>query len=434
MTRNPQPATRNRLHYAWIVIAVTSLALLAGMGVRSNFGVYVKPLEAEFHTTREPVSRINFLALLVFAFLQPGIGAIVDRFGARLVLAGSMLLAGLGTIGMAYAPSLFWVGCLYMVVGGIASGGAAQTAATSVATRWFAQSRGLAIGIAGAGASTGQLIFFPLATWLLLKTDWRFSYLLQGIFMAAVMFPIVAWLARSDPKDLGLQPYGAGDVPAAAASGPPAAAGGARERRVTLAEAAHNRDFWLLAMGFFVCGYTTTGVIQFHFIPYAIDHGFHQMQAANALGLMGALNIVGTILSGRICDKVGNRIPLSVVYFFRALAILLLLVVRDGMMLTFWAVAFGLTYIASVPPTSGLTADLFGRLSVGQLFGWIYLSHQVGAAVGSWIGGVLYDMAGNYVAAFLSAAALAFVASALSYAIRETPRRPIPVPAGVAGS
>ncbi len=432
MTRNPEPATRKRLHYAWIVIGVTFLALMAGMGVRSNFGVYIKPLEAEFHTTREPVSRINFLALLVFAFLQPAIGAIVDRFGPRLVLAGSMLLAGLGTIGMASAPSLLWVGILYMLVGGVASGGAAQTAATSVATRWFATSRGLAIGIAGAGASTGQLIFFPLATWLLLKTGWRFSYLLQGLCMAGLMFPIVAWLARSDPKDLGLQPYGAGESSAGAGAGPPSADRAAAKRRVPLAQAARNRDFWLLALGFFVCGYTTTGVIQFHFIPYAVDHGFHQMEAANALGLMGALNIVGTICSGRICDKVGNRIPLSIVYFFRALAILFLLVVRDGVMLTFWAVAFGLTYIASVPPTAGLTADLFGKLAVGQLFGWIYLSHQVGAAIGSWIGGVLYDMSGNYVAAFLSAAALAFVAAAMTYAIRESPRQPVPVPAAAA--
>ncbi len=427
------PAAR-RLHYAWIVIGVTFLALLASMGVRSNFGVYIKPLETEFHTTREPVSRINFLSLLVFAFMQPAIGAFVDRFGPRLALAGSMLLAGLGTIGMAYAPSLFWVGVLYMLVGGIASGGAAQTAATSVATRWFATSRGLAIGIAGAGSSTGQLIFFPLATWLLLKTDWRFSYLLQGIFMAAIMFPIVTWLARSDPKDMGLKPYGADELAASrgAARTPGSAAGAADDRRVPLREAARNRDFWLLAMGFFVCGYTSTGVIQFHFIPYAMDHGFHQMQAANALGLMGALNIVGTILSGRICDKIGNRIPLSVVYAFRAVAILFLLLVRDGVMLTVWAVAFGLSYIASVPPTSGLTADLFGKLSVGTLFGWIFLSHQVGAAIGSWIGGALYDRTGNYVGAFLSAAALAFVAAAMSYAIRETPRQPVPVPAPAA--
>jgi MFS family permease len=428
MTRNREPGTGNRLHYAWIVIGVTFLALMTGMGVRSNFGVYIKPLEAEFHTTREPVSRINFLALLVFAFMQPAIGAIVDRCGPRLVLAGSMLLAGLGTIGLAYAPSLFWVACLYMLVGGIASGGAAQTAGTSVATRWFATSRGLAIGIAGAGASTGQLIFFPLATWLLLKTGWRFSYLLQGLCMTGVMFPVVAWLARSDPKDVGLEPYGAAEARAAAAAAPAAAAWG-EQRRATLAQAARTRDFWLLALGFFVCGYTTTGVIQFHFIPYVADHGFHQMQAANALGLMGALNIVGTTLSGRICDRVGNRLPLSVVYLLRALAILLLLVVRDGVMLTVWAVAFGLTYIASVPPTAGLTADLFGKLAVGQLFGWIYLSHQVGAAVGSWIGGVLYDMSGNYAAAFLSAAALAFVAAAMSYAIRESPRQPLPVPA-----
>ncbi|HYB72443.1 MAG TPA: MFS transporter [Candidatus Sulfotelmatobacter sp.] len=421
-----------RFHYAWIVIGVTFFALMAGMGVRSNFGVYIKPLEAEFHTTREPISRINFLSLLLFALVQPVIGMVLDRYGPRVVLAGSMLLAGLGTVGLAYAPSLFWVGVLYAIVGGIASGGAAVTAGTSVATRWFVKSRGLAIGIAGAGSSTGQLIFFPLATWLLLKTDWRFSYLLQGILMAAVAFPLVAWLARSDPRDLGIAPYGADEVPVGSA-GTVAPLGAARERRVGLAEAARSRDFWLLAMGFFVCGYTSTGLIQFHFIPYAMDHGFHAMEAANALGLMGALNIVGTMLSGRLCDRVGNRIPLSAVYFLRALAILFLLLVRDGVMLTVWAMTFGLTYIASVPPTSGLTADLFGRLSVGKLFGWIFLSHQVGAALGSWIGGYLYDRTGNYVGAFLSAAALAFVASALSYAIRESPRA-VPVPAAAVGS
>lgn len=433
MTRDPEPGTRNRIHYAWIVIGVTFFALMAGMGVRSNFGVYIKPLETEFHTTREPVSRINFLSLLVFAFMQPVIGTFVDRFGPRVVLAGSMLVAGLGTIGMAYAPSLFWVGVLYMLVGGIASGGAAQTTATSVATRWFHKSRGLAMGIAGAGASTGQLIFFPFATWLLLKTNWRFSYLLQGLFMAVVAFPLVAWLARTDPEDMGLKPYGAGEGPAppGPAAAPSATVG---DRRVSLAVAARSRDFWLLMMGFFICGYTTTGIIQFHFIPYAMDHGFHQMQAANALGLMGALNIVGTMASGRLCDRIGNRLPLSVVYLLRALAILFLLVVRDGVMLTVWAMAFGLTYIASVPPTSGLTADLFGRLSVGKLFGWIFLSHQVGAAIGSWIGGFLYDLKGDYVAAFLSAAALAFVASAMSYAIRENPLHLAPLPAPAAGS
>ena len=420
-----------RFHYAWVVIGVTFLALMAGMGVRSNFGVYIKPLEAEFHSTREPVSRINFVSLLVFAFIQPVIGAIVDRFGPRVVLAGSMLLAGLGTIGMAHAPSLLWVGALYTLVGGVASGGAAQTAATSVAARWFVKSRGLAMGIAGAGSSTGQLIFFPLAAWLLLKTDWRFSYMLQGVLMAAIVFPIVAWLCRSDPRHMGMQPYGADETPAPATAGRSA---GVAERRMSLAEAARNRDFWLLAMGFFVCGYTTTGIIQFHVIPYAMDHGFHQMQAANTLGLMGAFNIVGTMLSGRICDRVGSRILLSVVYFSRALTILFLLVVRDGVMLTTWAVAFGLSYIATVPPTSGLTADLFGRLSVGTLFGWIFLSHQVGAAIGSWIGGYLYDRTGNYVGAFLSAAALAFVAAAMSYAIRESPRQPVSLPAAAAGS
>ena len=226
MLEAPSAPSSTRFHYAWIALAVTCLALMTGMGVRSNFGVYVKALEGEFHTTREPISRIHLLSLLLFACFQPVVGALRDRSGARAVLAGSMLLAGVGRIGMSLAPNLLTVGILYAILGGIASGAASATAGTAVCTRWFVKSRGLAMGIASAGNSTGQLIFFPLAMWLLVRAGWRMSYLWQGLFMACAVFPLVAWLARNDPRDKGLEAYGSGELRAAVAAGAPAPAPG----------------------------------------------------------------------------------------------------------------------------------------------------------------------------------------------------------------
>ena len=423
------PASRPRLHYAWIVLGVTFVAMVVGMGARSTYGVFVKPLEGDFGVTREATSAVASVNLLIFAISQPIIGSILDRFGARTVLAGAILLIGVGSIATAYVTQFWQFFILYGLVGGLAAGGAGLTAGSAVAIRWFNEKRGLAIGIAGSGFSAGQLVFFPLASLLLTWYGWRQSYMIQGVAVTLVVFPLVAWMMRNDPSEKGLQPYGG--YPAEVGGSLGASGGGRAGRQVTLAEAARSMDFWWLALGFFVCGYTSAGLASTHLIPYWVDHGFHAVQAANAMSLMGAMNVVGTILSGRLCDRVGNRIPLSAYYFTRGIAIILLLFVKDGFSVTLWAVVFGLSYIATVPPTSGLTADLFGRASVGRLFGWITCSHQLGGALGAYLSGVLYTRQGSYAGAFLAAAALCFAASAMSYAIREQrrPAPPLPAPA-----
>lgn len=410
-----------RVHYAWIVLGVTFLALLVGMGVRSSFGVFIKALESEFHVTREATASVASISLLLFAACQPVVGFLLDRLGARRVLAGALLLIGLGTIATSLVTRFWQLYLVYGVVGGIAAGGASITAGAIVAMRWFSRRRGLAIGIAGAGFSAGQLIFLPLTSVLLSWYGWRQSYLLQGVAVTCLVFPVVAWLLRGDPADVGLAPYG-GDAAGAPAGGPQGAAVPAPG--VGMAEAVRSLDFWWLALGYFVCGYTTSGMAQTHLIPYWVEHGFHPVQAANAMSLMGAMNVVGTILSGRVCDRYGNRIPLSVYYFTRGIAILFLLVVKDGLSITIWAVIFGLSYIATVPPVSSLTADLFGKASMGRVYGWITCSHQIGGACGAYLSGVIYTQAGSYAGAFTAAAALCFVASAMTYAIREERREP----------
>jgi predicted MFS family arabinose efflux permease len=189
---------------------------------------------------------------------------------------------------------------------------------------------------------------------------------------------------------------------------------------------------------FFVCGYTTGGMVLTHFIPHSAEHGFSSMVAAQALGVMGAMNIVGTIASGWLCDRIGRRGPLAVYYLVRGLSFVLLIYVWNEPSLHLWAAIFGLNYISTVPPTTALTANIFGRYSVGELSGWIFLAHQVGAALGAALGGWIYEWTGTYDAAFFSAAVLGFIASGLSLAIREepvqrAPRAPAPAIAAPAG-
>jgi len=193
-----------------------------------------------------------------------------------------------------------------------------------------------------------------------------------------------------------------------------------------LAVAVRSREFWLLAGSFFVCGYTSTGLIGVHLIPHAVDHGFDKMAASGAMGLMGAMNVVGTTASGWIADRHGRRIPLAIYYFLRGLSLFFLLAVGSIGELNLFAVIFGLNYISTVPPTSMLTADLFGKRSVGMLFGWIFLAHQLGAALASYVGGAIYDRTGAYDWAFISAGILGLVAAGMVLAIRE-PARPEPV-------
>jgi MFS family permease len=414
------PTTRQGggLHYAWVIAGVTFLALLAASGVRSSFGVFIKPLEQDFGWERGVIALAAAISLLIYGASGPLAGRLVDRYGPRRVLALSVLLCGAGALLSATVTRLWHLYLWAGVLSAVGAGGAALVTGSAIAARWFDQRRGLMIGIAGAGTSAGQLLFIPLAMGLTLSLGWRSSFVWMGAILIFLIFPVCAWLLRDDPAEKGLRPYGATPPGPTGGAG---AAGLALERRTAVSEAARSPDFWYLAGGFLICGYTSNGMIGTHVVPYAVDRGLGEMTAAAALGLMGAMNVVGTLASGYLCDRFGKKVPLACFYFFRGVSILYLIAVDTPLSMNLWAVLFGLNYISTVPPTSTLTADLFGRLSVGVLFGWIFLSHQVGAAAGAWIGGRLFDTTGSYTAAFLSAAVLAFVAAGLSLMIREGP-------------
>jgi predicted MFS family arabinose efflux permease len=275
------------------------------------------------------------------------------------------------------------------------------------------------MGIAGGAMSAGQLVVIPLATALTLWFGWRTSLFALGVGLLVLVLPVGAWLIRNEPEEHGLQPYGATGPARSSAQ----VAARQRAERVSVTEAARTPQFWLLMGTFFVCGYTSNGMVLTHFMPHALEHNFSEFQASFALGVMGAMNILGTVSSGWLCDRFGRRGPLATYYFLRGVSLIYLLYVQDVPSLHLWAAIFGLNYISTVPPTTTLTANIFGRFSVGELSGWIFLSHQVGAALGAALAGWLYEWVGNYSIAFASAAALAFLAAGMALAIREVPMR-----------
>jgi MFS family permease len=418
-------SARRRLHPAWIVLGAVTICLLASTGLRAAFGVYIKPIEAETGWSRGALSIAAAISLLLLGATGPLAGRFADRWGPRRVIVLSLALLGVGSIAAAYVRDLWQLYLTVGVVMSVGAGGVALSTGSAVVARWFEARRGAAIGFAAGGMSAGQLVIIPLATALTLAWGWRASLLWLGLGLLAVILPLGAWLVRNAPEERGVRPYGAVGVALTAAQAKAEQQAG----RVSLSEAAQTLPFWLLMGTFFVCGYTSVGMIGTHFIPHALEHDFTPMQASAALGVMGAMNIVGTVGSGWLCDRVGRRWPLAIFYFVRGLSLIFLLYVWNVPSLHFWAALFGLNYISTVPPTTTLTANIYGRFSVGELSGWIFFAHQVGAALAAALAGWVYEWTGSYAPAFVSAALMGFLAAGMALMIREEPIRTRPLQA-----
>jgi MFS family permease len=380
-------------------------------------------MEAEFGWGRGALSGAAAISLLLLGAAGPVVGRLADRWGPRRVVGVSLVLLGAGAIGASYVQTLWHVYLTTGLLMALGAGGLALTTGSTVAARWFEARRGVAIGIAAGGMSAGQLVVIPLATGLTLWLGWRGSFLWLGLGLLFTVLPIALWLVRDDPADAGLRPYGATGPAQTAVQ----AAAIQKAQRVSVADAILVPQFWLLMATFFVCGYTSNGMVLTHFMPHALEHNFTAMQASSALGVMGAMNMIGTVGSGWLCDRFGRRGPLAIYYFVRGLSLLFLLYVWDVPSLHLWAALFGLNYISTVPPTTTLTANIYGRFSVGELSGWIFFAHQVGSALGAAGAGWIFEWTGSYSSAFVSAAVMAFLAAGMALMIREEPVRVRPL-------
>ena len=415
-------------YYGWVIVALSFLTTLTSAGIRSSPGVLIHPFEMEFGWSRAAIAFAVSINLFLFGVGAPIGGWLMERFGPRRVMLVSLLILAIGVGGTTFMTTYWELVLLWGVVVGLSAGGIGSVLSATIATRWFVQRRGLVLGILNSASSTGQLIFIPLFMVAIVTSGWRVgSWILVAVSLALI--PLIYLWMRDDPAELGLEAYGSKDasVTGSQSLGALRAAGGG-SGSVPLSEVFRSSTFWLLAGSFFVCGGTANGLVGTHLIPHSIDHGIPQVTAAATVGVMGGLNFVGTVLSGWMIDKVEPRKWLSLVYALRGVSLFILPFVTDYSGLFLFAVIYGLDWFASVPPTIALTADTFGRQSVGKIFGWIFLSRQVGAALMAAGGGIVRDWLGDYQMAFLAGGSIALIAAGLALKIQPPRRDPVGAP------
>ncbi|MBY0258436.1 MFS transporter [Methylobacterium sp.] len=400
---------RRGIHYGWAVASVTFLTMLVTAGAVGAPGVLILPLQKEFGWDTATIGSALAVRLVLFGLMGPFAAALMNRYGPRrIVLLALGLIAGglLASLGMSQVWQLV---LLWGVVVGIGTGLTALVLGATVATRWFSHRRGLVVGLLTASSATGQLVVLPLLAVLTEALGWRAALLVICALLLAAGLGVVA-LMRDRPEDLGLAPYGETRPLAAPATPGPSATGALSALR----DAAGTRVFWVLFATFFICGASTNGLIQTHFIPLCADYGIGPVQGASVLAAMGVFDFIGTVASGWLSDRYDNRWLLFWYYGLRGLSLMFLPFSDFSFVgLSLFAVFYGLDWIATVPPTVRLTAARFGRERANLVFGWVFAGHQLGAATIAYGAGLSRTELASYLPAFFAAGALCLAAAGL---------------------
>ena len=413
------PRTDFRIHPAWIVAGVAFLALIGAAGFRAAPSVLIVPLQEEFGWSRSVLSLAVSINLVLYGLTAPFAAALMDRFGMRRVTTCALVLIALGSAVTVLVTQSWQVLLTWGLMVGLGTGSMALVFAATVTDRWFVAKRGLVSGILTAAGATGQLIFLPFLAILVSGPGWRAAALLVAAG-ALLVVPLVWLFLRDRPADIGVTAYGA-DPTAPLAPVVEGGPGPARRAIDALRHASRTRTFWALAGAFAICGMTTNGLIGTHLIPAAHDHGMGDTAAAGLLALVGVFDVMGTVLSGWLTDRVNPRLLLAGYYAFRGLSLLALPALLgpsvEPSMVAF-VVIYGLDWVATVPPTIALCRDLFGSRGT-IVFGWVFASHQLGAAAAALGAGVIRDVTGAYTIAWLGAAGLCAIAAILSVNVRR---------------
>ncbi|MFG1381196.1 MFS transporter [Xanthobacter versatilis] len=424
-TRQPRLAAflaRRGIHYGWAVAAVTFLTMLVTAGAVGAPGVLIGPLQSEFGWATADISSAFAVRLMLFGLLGPFAAAFMNRFGIRPVATVALTLIAAGVLGSFTMTRLWHLVLLWGVVVGIGTGLTAMVLGATVATRWFAQRRGLVLGLLTASTATGQLVFLPLLARLTEVLGWRSAL---GLVLAMLLVAVVCVLLfmRDRPSDVGLLPYGASVAPPAPVL-PTTFSAMLASPLVALRDAARTPTFWVLFATFFICGASTNGLVQTHFVSLCGDYGMAAVTAAGMLAMIGIFDFIGTVGSGWLSDRFDSRWLLFWYYGLRGLSLLYLPFTDFSFYgLSLFAVFYGLDWVATVPPTVKLTADRFGERA-NLVFGWIFAGHQLGAATAAYGAGFSRTFYQTYLPAFFVAGVLCIVAAGAIVAVRE--RRPAP--------
>jgi MFS family permease len=406
--------TARSLFYGWWVVAAFCVTTFISTGIRHAVGPFLKPIVADLGLDRASFSLVIALSLLLYGVFMPLAGYALDRFSVRVVTTAGTILLVISLVLTAMVQNYWQFAVVYGVLVPLGLAGTGPVIASGIVARWFNKRRGTALSVLGSASMTGMSLLVPAVTWLILTTGWRTTYVVIAAAVVLLVIPLCLWVVRDSPESVGLTPDG---TPVA-----PGAPSGAVER-VRSTEAVQTLAFWQLAGSFFTCGFSMA-LLSAHGVPMLTDHGYTPMFASWALGVLGGSSIGFTVMLGAISDRFGRRPVLASIYFGRILIFAGFFLIRDNpTAILAVAVLGGITMAGTGSMTSALTADIYGRFSVSSVFGLIFLVHQTGSALGSWLAGSLFESTGGYGAAYALACTFLFCAGFVALNIDKGARR-----------
>ncbi|RTQ94618.1 MFS transporter [Lysinibacillus telephonicus] len=413
-----------KIHFSWVILSITFITIIVAGIIRSSSGIFIDPFETEFGWDRPTISFSFALCLFLYGFSGPFMAAFVDVFGLKRMMLYSMSILSIG-LGFTFIMKSEWqLILIWGVMLGVGSGLFLTVLSTQVANRWFVKRRGLAVGILTAATATGQLILLPVLASFVENYSWRTAIALIFVLSIAMLI-LIAMFMKSWPKDIGIMPYGQEEI----AVEEPKIVKQQNPFKMAIAslfEGLKVKEFWLLAGSFFICGLSTSGLIGTHFISYCISFGIPLVTAASMLSFMGVFDLIGTTISGWLSDRFDNRWLLFWYYSLRGVSLLFLpfaLAQGSYTRLVIFSIFYGLDWIATVPPTIGLTRQKFGIEKSAMMYGWITAAHQVGAGVAAFSGGIIYKVFNSYMWAFLLAGGFCLIASLFVILIKKQPSK-----------
>lgn len=406
---------KDGIYYGWLIVAAGTFIAMVGVGPFSGFGVFVLPMSEEFGWSRGKISLAASVAALVGGFSQPFMGRIFDRVGGRRLMLCGLLALGAANILLTFTNHIIHLILVFGIGVALSESAGAFNTAVALVARWFHRRRATAVAFISSGASLGGLILVPFIAFVIPLVGWRTTWAILGLFILCLALPVAFLIIRNDPNELGSLPDGeestAGQAPGASISRGPLEADHWMKAFASV-------PFWQLLGGYFVCG-VSTSMISTHYVPYAIEKGFSPSLAATAFGVMSALNIAGALLAGILGDRVGRKNLLALVYLMRGMGYVVLLTAPGLWGLFGFAIIAGFSWIATVPLTTSLTAEVYGLKNIGTLNGVTFMAHQIGGALSIQFSGIMRDLTGAYTIPFAAAGLFLLFASVVSFSIQE---------------
>lgn len=396
------------------MVTLAFIVLMGAFGLNLSAGQFFAPLRAEHGWPLSTLSLAVAVNMLVWGILQPFMGRLVDRIGARPVIAASTALMGAAFLLSTTIDQQWEFFLYYGVLTAIGFAGCGSMANSVLIARWYRRRRATMLARSSMGLNVGQLVFLPLAGWLILAGGADLAFATLGALMLLVITPLVAFGMRNDPADVGQQPDG---EHGAAAATPPSA---------SLDEALRSGDFWAATLGFVTCGYSLY-MVTMHLPAFAVDVGGSQALGGQLLGIAAGVSAVTMLYVGQLVGRLGKKPLLIGLYVLRAGALAWLALAAAPWQLYLFAVIYGASSMPIIPLKTGLIGDRFGAAGLGAIMGSAWFAHQIMAALGVYFGGVIREVTGSYAPAFASAAFLLVLGGLATSFVRL--RAPEPTPA-----